>query len=56
MLNPSKSFLIFGFGGFDNRSFTSNSDCYRRIMIAIQSAGTSNIVQHLFSSYNYEFD
>ena len=30
--------------------------CYRRIMIAIQSAGSSNIVQHLFSAYNYEFD
>ena len=25
-------------------------------MIAIQSAGSSNIVQHLFSAYNYEFD
>ena len=33
-----------------------NSSCYRRIMIAIQSAGSSNIVQHLFSAYNYEFD
>ena len=31
-------------------------ECYRRIMIAIQSAGSSNIVQHLFSAYNYEFD
>ena len=33
-----------------------STDCYRRIMIAIQSAGSSNIVQHLFSAYNYEFD